>query len=63
MRCSACDRILTEFEMVMRGPESGVFVDLCGLCYNIAYDLEDREDKQEDTLAIVRGEITHEQDW
>lgn len=60
MRCAACDKIMTEFEMALRAPESRQFADLCGICYNISYDLDD---KDEDIVGIIQGDITHEQDW
>lgn len=59
MRCAACNKIMSEFEMVMRTPETGEFADLCGVCYNIAFDLEDKVESIEEIV----GEITNEQDW
>lgn len=59
MRCAACNKIMSEFEMVMRTPETGEFADLCGVCYNIAFDLEDKVESIEEII----GEITNEQDW
>jgi hypothetical protein len=59
MRCAACNKIMSEFEMVMKAPETGEFADLCGVCYNIAFDLEDKVESIEEII----GEITNEQDW
>jgi hypothetical protein len=59
MRCAACNKKMSEFEMVMKAPESGEFADLCGICYNIAFDLEDKVESIEEII----GEITNEQDW
>jgi hypothetical protein len=59
MRCAACNKKMSEFEMVMKAPESGEFADLCGVCYNIAFDLEDKVESIEEII----GEITNEQDW
>lgn len=60
MRCAACNKIMSEYEACMRAPESGEFADLCGVCYNIAFDLEEKEESIEEILG---GEIKHEQDW
>ena len=59
MRCAACNKKMSEFEMVMKAPERGEFADLCGICYNIAFDLEDKVESIEEII----GEITNEQDW
>ncbi len=59
MRCAACNKIMSEFELVMKAPETGEFADLCGVCYNIAFDLEDKVESIEEII----GEITNEQDW
>jgi hypothetical protein len=59
MRCAACNKIMSEFELVMKAPETGEFADLCGVCYNIAFDLEDKDE----TVAEIIGDITNEQDW
>ena len=59
MRCAACNKKMSECEMVMKAPESGEFADLCGVCYNIAFDLEDKVESIEEII----GEITNEQDW
>ena len=59
MRCVACDRVLTTFEMVQRCPESGQFADLCNVCFRITFDLAD----DEDTEALIYFEgINYEQD-
>jgi hypothetical protein len=50
---------MSEFELVMKAPETGEFADLCGVCYNIAFDLEDKDE----TVAEIIGDITNEQDW
>ena len=59
MRCAACNKIMSEFALVMKAPETGEFADLCGVCYNIAFDLEDKVESIEEII----GEITNEQDW
>ena len=59
MRCAACNKIMSEFELVMKAPETGEFADLCGVCYNIAFDLEDKDE----IVAEIIGDITNEQDW
>ena len=51
---------MSEYETCMRAPESGEGADLCGVCYNIAFDLEDKEESIEEILG---GEIRNEQDW
>ena len=42
MRCAACNKKMSDLELVMRTPETGEFADLCGVCYNIAFDLEEK---------------------
>jgi hypothetical protein len=50
---------MSDFELVMRAPETGEFADLCGVCYNIAFDLEEKEESIEEII----GDVTNEQDW
>lgn len=33
MRCKACDKVLTEYEMTRRSKSSNEFIDLCNHCY------------------------------
>ena len=60
MRCCACDKILTEFELVLRAPESREFADLCRLCYDIAYEFEEDIDSSH---PFVNEDINDEQNW
>ena len=59
MRCAACNKKMSDLELVMRTPDTGQFADLCGVCYNIAFDLEDKEESIEEII----GDVTNEQDW
>lgn len=62
MRCAACDRILSPFEAVQRAPESGQIVDLCNVCFRIAFELSEDEEADDMTL-IYFEESNYEQDW
>jgi hypothetical protein len=59
MRCAACNSILTDHELSLRAPETGVFADLCTECYEISFDL-----KSDVTYnpAAIDEELNHEQD-
>ena len=47
MRCTACDKVLTDYEATRKSAESLEYLDLCNECYSyIAEDVPaiDRED-------------------
>ena len=50
MRCTACDKILTDYEATRKSAESLEYLDLCNECYSyIVADVPaiDREDLRE----------------
>lgn len=53
MRCLACDALLTDFEATRKSKESGMFIDLCNLCYREVHS---------DINAIERPDLLHEED-
>lgn len=38
MRCKACNKVLSNFELTRKGKESDEFVDLCNECYTYVSD-------------------------
>lgn len=47
MRCAACDKILSDFELTRKSKESGRYVDLCNKCFapiKGIFRVEERED-------------------
>ena len=56
MRCAACNVKMSEFEMLMKAPDSGEFADLCGVCYAIAYDCEDKAESLDDSIGGIKDE-------
>jgi len=49
MRCRACNKKLSEFELSVKNPETGEFEDLCGTCRKAARMAE--PPSEEDKLA------------
>ncbi len=50
MRCTACDKILTDYEATRKSAESLEYLDLCNECYSYIVDdvpAIDREDLRE----------------
>ena len=40
----------------MKAPDSGEFADLCGVCYAIAYDFEDKAESIDDIIGGIKDE-------
>ena len=75
MHCTACDRLLTEFEATRRNANTFQFIDLCKVCFEdikpfvptidrtdliTEQDLDEPEDDSMDTEAIDESsELAH----
>ena len=75
MHCTACDRLLTEFESTRRNANTFQFIDLCKVCFEdikpfvptidrtdliTEQDLDEPEDDSMDTEAIDESsELAH----
>ena len=60
MRCVACDKIMTDYELTKKFSSSGEFVDMCNECS----DLEEIRDVEHGTLDYDTGtEQGDEDEW
>ena len=79
MRCVACDKILTEYELTKKYDRSGEFVDMCNECSrflveddlttvgNVDYatlsDLEEIKDVEDGTMDYDTGTEQGDEGW
>lgn len=79
MRCVACDKILTEYELTKKFSGSGEFVDMCNECsrfladddltalgnmdYASLSDLEEIKDVEDGTLDYGTGAEQGDEEW
>lgn len=79
MRCIACDKILTDYELTKKFSGSGEFVDMCNECsrfladddltavgnmdYASLSDLEEIKDVEDGTMDYGAGTEQGDEEW
>ena len=64
MRCCACNKVLSDYELVLKLPSSGEFADLCGKCYSATFSEGDdydeyRADDLQDVMNMLNAFEAH----
>lgn len=60
MKCKACDKMMTDFDVTRKDRVTGEYLDLCGACYSVSQKAMSDYDTTVDSFVDFGGDDVYD---